>query len=142
MFYDQNFETHILMDSNIDLLKVNVNPSSKRLIDLSLSNGFINMITKSTRLQNLIFSLIDQMMGNFSWVLVSDISDHCITFLILKSENRTSTPKTFTYRDFSQKNINLFKKNLTNINWDSFYCLTVADVAFKSFWFHLIQFFN
>ena len=89
MFYDQNFETHILMDSNIDLLKVNVNPSSKRLIDLSLSNGFIKMITKSTRLQNLIFSLIDQMMGNFSWVLVSDISDHCITFLTLKSKNRT-----------------------------------------------------
>ena len=31
---DQNFETHILMDSNIDLLKVNINPGSKLLIDL------------------------------------------------------------------------------------------------------------
>ena len=29
---DQNFEIHIQMDSNIDLVKVNINPSSKRLI--------------------------------------------------------------------------------------------------------------
>ena len=39
---DQNFEIHILMDSNIDLFKVNINPSSKRLIDLSLSNANSN----------------------------------------------------------------------------------------------------
>ena len=37
--------------------------------------------------------------------LVSDISDHFITFPTLKSSNRTSTPKTFSYRDFSQNNI-------------------------------------
>ena len=92
---DQNFETHILIDRNIDLLKVNINPSSKRLIDLSLSNGFINMITKSTRLQNYIFSLIDQIFSNrhdgstLAGVLVSYITDHCITFLTLKSKNRT-----------------------------------------------------
>ena len=39
---DQNFKIHIVMDSNIDLLKVNINPSSKRLIDLSLSNANSN----------------------------------------------------------------------------------------------------
>ena len=98
------------------------------------------MITKSTRLQNLIFSLIDQIfsnrhdVSNSAGVLVSDISDHFITFSILKSKNRTSTPKTFSYRDFSQNNINLFKNNLSNINWNSLYFLTVADDAFNSFW--------
>ena len=67
-----------------------------RLMDLSLSNGFKNTITKSTRLQNLIFSLIGQIFSNrhdgstLAGVLVSDISDHCITFLTLKSKNRTS----------------------------------------------------
>ena len=146
MFYDQNFETHILMDSNIDLLKVNVNPSSKRLIDLSLSNGFINMITKSTRLQNLIFSLIDQIFSNrhdgstLAGVLVSDISDHFITFSTLKSKNRTFTPKTFSYRDFSQNNINLFKNNLSNIN----HCivLQLLMTLLIVFGIHLIQFLN
>ena len=67
-------------------------------------------------------------------VLVSDISDHFITFSTLKSKNRTSTPKTFSYRDFSKNNIYLFKNNLSNINWNSLYFLTVADDAFNSFW--------
>ena len=39
---DQNFEIHIVMDSNIDLLKDNKYPSNKRLIDLSLSNANSN----------------------------------------------------------------------------------------------------
>ena len=28
----------------------------------------------------------------------------------------------------------MFKNNLSNINWNSLYCLTVADDAFNSFW--------
>ena len=65
------------------------------------------MITKATRLQNKShFSLIDQIFSNrhdgstSAGVLVSNISDHFITFSTLKSKNRTSTPKTFSYRDF------------------------------------------
>lgn len=39
-----------------------------------------------------------------------------------------------SYRDFSQNNINLFKNNLSIINWDSLHSLTVADDVFNSFW--------
>ena len=28
----------------------------------------------------------------------------------------------------------MFKNNLSNIKWDSLFCLTVADDAFNSFW--------
>ena len=28
----------------------------------------------------------------------------------------------------------MFKNNLSNINWNSLYCLTVADDAFNGFW--------
>ena len=52
------------MGSNIDLLKINSNLISNRLIDLSSSNGFMNLITKATRLQNRTFSLIDQICSN------------------------------------------------------------------------------
>ena len=75
------------MESNIYLFKVNKNLSSKGLIDLSLTNGFM----KSTRLQNLIFSLIGQIFSNrhdgstSTAILVSDISDHFITISTLKS---------------------------------------------------------
>ena len=45
------------------------------------------------------------------------ISDHFITFSTLKSTNRTSKPKTFSYRDFSKNNINY--EDFNNF-WDSF----------------------
>ena len=79
------------------------------------------MITKSTRLQNLIFSLIDQIFSNrhdgltSAAVLVSDISDHFMTISTLKSKNRTSTPKTFSYRDFFQINIKFSYKIFANV---------------------------
>ena len=137
---DQSTESFIIMDSNIDLLKFNSNINSNRLIDLSISHGFINIISKATRINNLNFSLIDQILYNKSssqiqsGVIICDISDHFMTFSTLINTNRLNIPKTHTFRDFSTVNLNRFKNSLSNLNWNHLYELTDADLAFNLFW--------
>ena len=95
------------MDSIIDLLKYNLNNNSNNLIDLSLNNGFLNIISKATRIQNNSSSLIDQIFFNknpdslTSEVIVSNISDHFLTFTI--NSSKLIKPTSHSYRDFPKK---------------------------------------
>ena len=79
-------DSFILTDSNINLLSLNNNVNSSRLIELTLSHGFINLISKATPITQNNFSLIDQIFTNCdksafsSGVFISDISDHFFTF--------------------------------------------------------------
>ncbi len=74
------------MDANINLLLKNSAPGSK-YIEPIMTNGFIPIITKATRIYGESFSLIDHVLTNSkpdclgtAGTIISDISDHFINF--------------------------------------------------------------
>jgi hypothetical protein len=77
--------SYIFMDSNIDSLRYNNDPSSRGFLDLLFSKGFLQINMKVTRMQDNAATLIDQIFTNagdpsyFTLTLVSDISDHFFT---------------------------------------------------------------
>ncbi len=71
------------MDSNIDLLKLNI-PNHANFLNLIIEKGFLPSICKATRCQNESKTLIDQILFNkncenfYSGTIISDTSDHFI----------------------------------------------------------------
>ena len=82
--------SYVFLDANIDLSKINNHQPANEYADIILSNGFIQSITKSTRIHGQSFSLIDHILTNDiseipkTGVLINDISDHFITFIELQ----------------------------------------------------------
>jgi len=136
------------MDSNINLLNISGNPASLNLLELCLSNGFLNVVTKATRTSQNRFSLIDQIFTNsngskyMSGVILNDISDHFFTFSSLNSSKSIQKPKLKTSRKFNDQNIAMFKNNLTNFSWDHLFEIDDAEMAFDSFWDSFNALFN
>ncbi len=79
----------ICLDSNINAHTANSHPQHLDYFQAILTNGFMQCISKSTRIQGSTFSLIDHILTNTkapqvtSGTLISDISDHFITLLAI-----------------------------------------------------------
>jgi len=56
--------TYVFLDSNLNLLHTNTEQSIAAYHDTILSNGYLQTITKATRIQNKHFSLIDHILTN------------------------------------------------------------------------------
>ena len=54
-----NKDVYVFLDANIDLLKLNMVNLCNDYMDVNLSNGFIQLICRATRIQGPHFSLID-----------------------------------------------------------------------------------
>ena len=65
----QSAISYVFLDSNIDVSKINVQQTAIEYSDIILSNGFIQTITKATRVQGSSHSIIDH-------ILTNDISIH------------------------------------------------------------------
>ncbi len=91
------------------------------------NNGFIQLITRATRIQGNHFSLIDHILSNTvntntkSGVLVSDINDHFITFMSPSYTKISRKQTTCTARNFSKQNIEIFKLSLRAHSWNTTY---------------------
>ena len=78
-----------MTDSNIDLLSIANSNLSLEYIELLLSYGFMNLITKATGLASNSSTLIDHIITNKkcsnykSGVIVNDLSDHLLIFTCL-----------------------------------------------------------
>ncbi len=118
-----NKEVYVFLDANVDLLKLNTNNLSSEYMDINLSNGFVQLICKATRIQGAHFSLIDHIWTNTNLptyktgTIVSDISDHFIYFIELPLEKVINKPKSDFKRKFTADNITSFKESLANLNW-------------------------
>lgn len=139
----------ILTDSNIDLLKFNVDSKSRDLLDLMISNGFLSTITKATRFNhNSRFSLIDQIFTNSktdnleTGVIITDISDHFFTFQNIKIKNKPAAPEVNIFRNFSDQNIKAFRNSLASLSWDDVYMINDADLSCGKFWENFLLFFE
>jgi hypothetical protein len=132
--------SYIFLDLNLILLHISTDNNAGNYHDLITSNGYLQTITRATRIQNNNFSLIDHIFTNSpstksqSGILISDISDHFFTFTLPDYQKKHSAPTSYTSRDFSNANIQRFRDTLRNISWQSTFNSDNADDSYNSFW--------
>ncbi len=86
--------------------------------------GFIQLITKATRIQGASRTLIDLILTNSNrdtykaGTLICDISDHFLNFIELPITPKLSKTKPVHKRNLSNENIDRFKTSLKDIRWN------------------------
>ncbi len=120
-----NTFTFVFLDSNINLHQIHSDPSALNYLNSILSNGFIQVITRLTRVQGPSRSLIDHVLinrnfnENYAVTLAPDLSDHFINFQQLDSPCNKIAQKLISSRKFCPENIDRFKTLLNGTNWSN-----------------------
>jgi len=142
---DCNKDAYVFLDSNIDLLKLNTLNLANDYMDVNLSNGFLQLITRATRIQGRHFSLIDHILSNnvrngySAGTILHDLSDHFINYMQLPVSNHKSKPKPLFKRNFSAANILNFKASLSGSNWNPVLVDNDVNSSFDTFWSIFIE---
>jgi len=132
-------DSYIFLDSNINLLKEPNNLSGEYMESIHV-NGFIQCIHKATRIKNQSSSLIDHILTNSSaanirsGIIISDISDHFISFIQLSSKPVRQIPKFVETRNFSIENMARFKDCLKNLQWRDIHETEDVNDSYDKFW--------
>ena len=88
-----------------------------------MSNGYLQLISKATRIQGNSISSIDHILTNSLQsthdvgTLINDISDHFINFMFIPT-SKTNQENSFTNkRVMSKLNMERFRDCLNNLSW-------------------------
>ncbi len=107
---------------------------------MTFSYGFLQLISKPTRIQNFSASTIDHILTNnltidcTTEILCNSLSDHFPLFFNIPCSGKASfTPPNVMTRNFSLANINTFKANLSNLGWQNVTNCDNAQTAFDNF---------
>jgi len=136
----RKLNAYLFLDSNINLLKINTDHTASNYHDLILNNGYLQTITRATRIQGGHFSLIDHIITNSpsnnsdSGILINDISDHFTTFILPDYQKKHTTAKSTTTRIFSNTNIENFKLTLRNLTWRTTTDSADVNDSYSHFW--------
>ena len=121
---DTNKHTYIFTDSNINLLKLNDLPLCSEYLDTLITNGFIQIISKATRIHQQNCSLIDHIITNTNLskytagTIIDDLSDHFMNFIQLTTEKiNKNNLKDATKRLINEGNTLNLKNALNNTDW-------------------------
>ncbi|MBM3939105.1 MAG: hypothetical protein FJ333_10715, partial [Sphingomonadales bacterium] len=137
---DIDLPCYVFSDSNINLLKLNHDPHAEIFINTISLNGFIQLIFKATRVQGPSFGLIDHILTNIqsecfsSGVIIGDISDHFITFIVSNSKIESKKEEFRSYRNFSLPQITKFKEALRQVDWHSVTSQNDVNSSYANFW--------
>ena len=133
----------IIGDFNINLLNLNDVASHSSTVNESLLYaGFLQVISRATRVRPPSFSLIDfvclrDLLPNLTHSLIidSDLSDHYPVLCILKLKNSKTIPKpkTINKRIFSATNIENFRTALSHIDLANVTSISYTNLASKQF---------
>lgn len=116
-----NHPSYIVGDFNIDLLKSKSCKIAAEYLDILFSYGFLQTITKPTRIAQSSATLIDHVLTNIhsqkhsSFILTSKISDHFPLLVNIVFETFKNNQKTAEIRDMS--NLADFNTVLLNEDW-------------------------
>ena len=122
-------------DTNIDLIKHDQSPAAVKLIETIMSNGYLPIISRPTRITDHSATLIDHIYTNSLDCLVStgviplDISDHMAIYVKLNTkfsylQNVEQTDPTeeqenhSEYRKFNDDNLKKFEELISIEPWD------------------------
>ena len=123
----KNAKIVISGDFNLNIL--NENSLTNQLAYELQSLGFISLISKPTRFDpnpGISPTLLDHIYVNFfqpfsSGILLTDITDHCPTFLFILSNlpnSNCNLSRKIEFRDLSEKNLNDFVIKCLSIDWN------------------------
>ena len=131
--------SYVFTDSNINLLNENALVYGNYLNSV-FSHGFLQLNTKATRIRDGTATLIDHIHSNskmsyfLTGTLLSDISDHFITFVCNGKNVSQSKQRITSSRIFSADNIKKFKEALASQNWVETLSALSTDSAYDAFW--------
>ena len=115
---------YIYGDFNLNVLDLNKNKFISEYVESLFSHGFIQLITKPTRIAENSATLLDHILTNSTvrehdtFILCSKLSDHFPIIHLLNFE-KTKQPKIISEtRNFSPDNILRFKNALAGYNWN------------------------
>ena len=136
---DEHKHGIIMGDMNIDLLKFQTHSNTCTYFDNIFCHGFLPTITKPTRVTQTTATLIDHFYTNDmpsnsnSGIILNDVADHFGTFYISKSNISHENPDYCTYRSFSESNVNTFKNNLEQCNFNAIHQTSCPNDAYNKF---------
>ena len=140
--------SYICLDSNINSLVYPTNQHHLNYFSTITSNGFIQCINKATRIVGNSSSLIDHIITNSSsstitsGVIISDISDHFLTFVQLPLRQPRSLPKLNESRNFSKANMERFRDCLRALSWTNVINSDDPNESYNLFWSDFNLLFN
>jgi len=118
-----NKPSYICGDFNIDLMKLNSHKQTENYFDNISAHGFLQIISKPTRIVNFSATLIDHLLTNDikgiyrSGVIITDLSDHLPFFHIIDIPPQATKSKFITTRTFSDTAFTKFSDSLRKISW-------------------------
>ncbi len=130
----------ILTDSNIDLLKIETDSNSIRLVNGMAEYSYVNIVDKATRFANSSRTCIDQIWCNQPQsvqkvgICTDSLSDHFHTAALLglnKDKKEQVVP--LVKRKFNDKNVEKFKTALSSVDWNVINEIEDTDLACDSF---------
>ena len=136
----QNITAYICLDSNINLLKPSQHQPQQQYLSIIHENNFIQCIEKATRIIGNSSSLIDHILTNSranslkSGVLISDISDHFMTFLEMPFTKPPKKQNVDYSRNFSKQNLENFRNDLGKLKWTEVMSSRDIETSYDSFW--------
>lgn len=138
MVTKSSIDIYMMGDFNIDTYQSN-SLNSIHFTSIFNSNGYCPVINNPTRIKGECRSLLDNIYSNknsscfTSGILLNDMSDHYPVFCLLRNSNLITKDKFIQKRDYSYKNISVFKKKLRQTNWMDIFTEPDGNIAFTSF---------
>ena len=129
------------MDQNLNLLKVNHHKGTSHFLDTMLEFDMIPTITRPMRITNSTATLIDNIYigGKIqrnceSYLIISDISDHLPSLLLLKQMKvKDNTPIEFESRNLSEEKILQINNELKQVDWNGQLNSNNCNINFNTF---------
>ena len=127
-------------DFNVNVCKqIKGSKDIQEFSNLILSNSFLPLIDKSTRITGKLATLIDNIYTNISMnnchsgILCTDVSDYFLIFCIFDKLSVKNMKLSVTKRICNPKNIAQFNRRLHNQNWDCVFNESTSQGAFTVF---------
>ena len=129
-------------DLNIDLIKHNTDKNGQELIDLTTSQGFLQVISRPTRITDHSATLIDHIFVNkihdvySSGIITCDISDHLCTYVNIalnENLNHNLTRSGAEFAKFNDANNEKFRELINNETWEPVYSQPCAQSQYTKF---------
>jgi hypothetical protein len=135
---DCGVQSYITGDFNFDILKFNTSDYISEYVNNFFMHGFLQIITKPTRCTSTTATLLDHVLTNDSQlmykscILISKISDHFPIVTFCNSE-KPQRPQYIETRFINDANVQRFKNDLSNVNWNSLYDCHETQLAYNIF---------
>uniref|UniRef100_A0A3B3B6W1 Reverse transcriptase domain-containing protein n=1 Tax=Oryzias melastigma TaxID=30732 RepID=A0A3B3B6W1_ORYME len=137
-------------DFNMDFMNPQDCITIKEFVNEMYCKHVFPVITRPTRVTSTGATLLDNIFLNEiqnitqNGILLSDLSDHLPIFIVCQLKPLVKTPKDKTpkfIRMRTQREINLFRQDLVNFDWDSV-CVTDVNEAYEIFVKNYVNLYN